>query len=265
MVVAGSKNYIGAAYLACSGAYRAGAGLVTLATAGSLTQVIASRLAEATYLPLPESAPGVVAEEAAVIIVDELEDYNVLLAGCGLGQRKTAVEMVGSLLLTGKKLPQLVLDADALNILANTSEWWCKLPDGSVLTPHPGEMARLTGLETAEIQADRPGIARRFAAEWNQTVVLKGAYSVIAAADGRCFICPLANTGLATAGTGDVLAGVIAGLVAQGMDGFDAAVLGVWLHAKAGEMVKDEIGDAGMLAGDLLPVLPRVIKGIKEE
>ena len=123
----------------------------------------------------------------------------------------------------------------------------------------------MTGLEINQIQADRPGTARRFATEWNQTVVLKGAYTVIAAVDGRCFICPLANAGLATAGTGDVLAGVIAGLMAQGMDGFDAAVLGVWLHARAGEMVKEELGDVGMLAGDLLSALPKVIKGIKEE
>jgi NAD(P)H-hydrate epimerase len=102
------------------------------------------------------------------------------------------------------------------------------------------------------------------ASEWKKTVILKGAYTVIAAPDGRCRVCPVANPGLASAGTGDVLAGVVAGLLAQGMNAFDAASLGVWLHAGAGESVKTELGDAGMIASDLLPVLPRVIKELKE-
>ena len=107
------------------------------------------------------------------------------------------------------------------------------------------------------------GTAKRAASEWGKTVVLKGAYTVVAAPDGRCRVCPIANAGLASAGTGDVLAGVIAGLLAQGLNIFDAATLGVWLHAKAGEAVKAEMGDAGMVASDLLPVLPKVIKGLK--
>jgi NAD(P)H-hydrate epimerase len=125
-------------------------------------------------------------------------------------------------------------------------------------------MARLTGVSVAEIQADRAGTARRAASEWGKTVILKGAYTVVAAPDGRCRISPLANPGLASAGTGDVLAGVIAGQLAQGLSLFDAAALGVWLHAQAGEMVKANLGDAGMIASDLLPVLPLVIKQLKE-
>jgi hydroxyethylthiazole kinase-like uncharacterized protein yjeF len=121
----------------------------------------------------------------------------------------------------------------------------------------------LCGLTIDEIQADRLGISRRFAAEWHQTIVLKGAYTVIATTDGRCRVSPFANPGLASAGTGDVLAGVIAGLVAQGLSPFDAASLGVYLHGAAGEMVKNEIGDTGMIASDLLPVLPAIIKQIK--
>ncbi len=264
MVVAGSSNYIGAAYLACSSALRVGAGLVTLATASSLTPIIASRLAEATYLPLPEIEPCIVSVEAAKIVRHESGQYNVLLIGCGLGQNPATAKFVSGLF--GKKgLPTLVIDADALNIISKLPKWWERLPDNVILTPHPGEMSRLCGLSVEQIQADRMGVAMKFAAEWQKIIVLKGAYTVIAAPDGRCRISPFANPGLASAGTGDVLAGVIAGLAAQGLTLFDAASLGVFLHGKAGEKIKDEMGDAGMIASDLLPALPVMIKEIREK
>jgi hydroxyethylthiazole kinase-like uncharacterized protein yjeF len=263
LVTAGSVNYIGAAYLACSGAQRAGAGLVTLATAASLQSILAAKLTEVTYLPLPESQPGFISVEADDIITRQGRQYDVLLMGCGLGQDPSTVEFVSSLILE-KELPLPVLDADALNILPKIPEWWQWLTDDAILTPHPGEMARLCGLTIDEIQSDRLGITRRFAAEWHQTIVLKGAYTVIATTDGRCRVSPFANPGLASAGTGDVLAGVIAGLVAQGLTPFDAASLGVYLHGKAGETVKEKLGDTGMIASDLLPVLPSIIKQLKQ-
>jgi hydroxyethylthiazole kinase-like uncharacterized protein yjeF len=263
LVAAGSINYIGAAYLACSGAQRVGAGLVTLATAGSLQTVLAAKLTETTYLPLPESKPGVIAAKAADIITSQLTRYDVLLLGCGLGQDPATVDFVSSLVLE-KEIPLPVLDADALNILSGIPDWRQRLAGDAILTPHPGEMSRLCGLTINEIQADRPGTARRFAAEWHQTIVLKGAYTVIAAADGRCRVSPFANPGLASAGTGDVLAGAIAGLAAQGLTPFDAASLGVYLHGQAGEVIRERLGDAGMIASDLLPVLPTVIKQLKE-
>jgi NAD(P)H-hydrate epimerase len=162
-----------------------------------------------------------------------------------------------------KPPPQLVLDADALNTLAGVKDWWHRLTYDAILTPHPGEFSRLTGLSADEIQKDRTGTARQMAARWRKVIVLKGAYTVIAAPDGRCRISATANAGLASAGTGDVLAGVIAGLVAQGLPLFDAATAGVYLHAAAGDMVRDELGDTGMTASDLLPVLSRAIKRIK--
>jgi hydroxyethylthiazole kinase-like uncharacterized protein yjeF len=262
MVTAGSINYIGAAYLACSGAMRAGAGLVTLAIPGSLQPILAAKLTETTYLPLPETKPGAISIEAADIITRQGSRYDVLLLGCGLGQHPATVELVTSLILE-KEIPLPVLDADALNILPQIPDWWQWLTDDAILTPHPGEMSRLCGLSIDEIQADRLGIARRFAAEWHQTIALKGAYTVIATTDGRCRISPFANPGLASAGTGDVLAGVIAGLVAQGLTPFDAASLGVYLHGAAGEAVSNEMGDTGMIASDLLPALPRIIKQLK--
>jgi len=266
LVVAGSMNYIGAAYLACSGAIRVGAGLVTLAATPALQSILAAKLTEVTYLPLPESRPGVFAPEAARLITQQLESYNVLLLGCGLGQSQAAVKLVRSILLAKQRmeLPALVLDADALNTLAGTPKWWQQLTTDAILTPHPGEMARLTGMAVAEIQADRLGAAKKWAAEWNKTVVLKGAYTVIASPEGRSVISPVANPGLASAGSGDVLTGAIAGLAAQGLPLFEAAAAGVYLHGEAGELVRDSLGDAGMIASDLLPELPVVIKNLKE-
>jgi NAD(P)H-hydrate epimerase len=265
LVVAGSINYIGAAYLACSGAIRVGAGLVTLATAASLQSILASKLTEVTYLPLPESSPGIISAQAAGLIHQELSHYDVLLLGCGLGQSQSAIGFIKSLLLEGEvTLPLLVLDADALNTLAKTRRWWQQLPGDAILTPHPGEMARLAGVSIDEVQSDRVGITKRVALEWHKTVVLKGAYTVVVAPESQSMISPIANPGLASAGTGDVLTGVIAGLVAQGLKLFDAATCGVYLHGEAGEMVRDKLGDAGMIATDLLPALPLVIKQLKE-
>ena len=265
LVAAGSPNYIGAAYLACSGAIRVGAGLVTLATATSLQPILASKLTEITYLPLPESHPGIVSLEAARLIHQQLNHYNVLLLGCGLGQSQSAIRFIRAILLRGKlALPSLVLDADALNTLAKIPDWWQQLTDDAILTPHPGEMARLAGGSVDKGQSNRVGIAKKVALEWHKTVVLKGAYTVIAAPDGQSKISPIANPGLASAGTGDVLSGAIAGLVAQDLSLFDAAALGVYLHGQAGEMVKARLGDAGMIATDLLPALPSIIKQLKE-
>ena len=263
LVTAGSLNYIGAAYLACSGAQRAGAGLVTLATASSLQPILAAKLTEVTYLPLPESQPGFISAEAGDIIPRQFSQYDVFLIGCGLGQDPSTVEFVSSLILE-KELPLPVLDADALNILPKIPEWWQWLTDDAILTPHIVELSRLCGLGIDEIQSDRLGITRRLAAEWHQTIVLKGAYTVVATTDGRCRLSPFANAGLASAGTGDVLAGVIAGLAAQGLTPFDAASLGVYLHGAAAEMVKEKLGDTGMLASDLLPALPLAIKQLKD-
>ena len=262
LVAAGSINYIGAAYLACSGAMRVGAGLVTLATATSLQPILASKLTEATYFPLPESQPGIISPRAATLISQQFNQYDALLLGCGLGQSQPAIIFVSSILF-GQGLPPLVLDADALNTLAKTPHWWQQLTSDAILTPHPGEMARLSGLSVEKVQSDRVGIAKKLAREWHKIIVLKGAYTVIAAPDGRCRISPTANPGLASAGTGDVLSGAIAGLVAQGLSLFDAAVLGVYLHSEAGEVVKDILGDAGMIATDLLTALPVVIKQLK--
>jgi len=266
LVVAGSINYIGAAYLACMGAARVGAGLVTLSTASSLQPILAARMTEVTYAPLPEAEAGIIASKAASVLRQWLPGYEVLLMGCGLGQKAQVAGFVKSVLfgLLPGSSPALVIDADALNALAQIPDWWQKLSQDAILTPHPGEMARLTGVSVDEVQGQRLEVARKAAMEWRKVVVLKGAYTVVAASDGRARISQIANSGLASAGTGDVLSGVIAGLVAQGLSLFDAAACGVYLHGQAGEIVRREMGDAGMMAGDLLPALPKIIMRLKQ-
>lgn len=265
MVIAGSINYTGAAYLACSGAIRTGAGLVTLATPGSLLPILATKMNEVTYLPLPEERPGVISPAAARLIHEEIKRYDVLLAGCGLGQDEATARFVCDTLfqMRGEK-PSLVLDADALNNLAKVPDWWRLITDNTIITPHPGEMSRLTHYPIEQIQRDRIGMSKKMATRWHKMVVLKGAYTVIASPAAKAVVSPFTNPGLASAGTGDVLAGVIAGVLAQGLSLLEAASLGVYLHGEAGEMVRNNLGDAGMIASDLLPVLPLATRKLKQ-
>jgi hydroxyethylthiazole kinase-like uncharacterized protein yjeF len=284
MIIAGSTNYTGAAYLAGAAATRVGAGLVTLAVAEPLHAPLAAALHETTWLLLPHDL-GVLAPGAADLVHKRLPEYDALLLGCGFGTEKATAEFLEALLTERTKaaaprigfiaskekkgvemtsqeptpFPPLVLDADGLNLLAQMPDWAKRLPTPTILTPHPGEMARLCGCETKEVEADRLNVARRRAEEWGHVVVLKGAHTICAAPDGRTIIQPFANPALATAGTGDVLAGAIVGLLAQGMVPLAAAALGCYLHGLAGELVRREIGSAGAVASDLLSRLPRAI------
>ena len=260
MIVAGSRNFLGAAYLAAVAAGRVGAGLVTIAIPESLVSSIAPRAVEPTFLPLPESSAGIVSSNAASTILESMDGYSALLVGCGLGQAEETRSMVEGLLLSGAKLPPAVVDADGLNTLALISGWWERWPSRAVLTPHPGEMSRLTG---GSAERSRLDSALGAAARWNKTVVLKGAHTVVAHPDGSAMLSPFANPALATAGTGDVLAGTIVGLLAQLGSLEDAAQLGVYLHALAGERVSGELGNTGVLASDLLPALPRAIRDLR--
>jgi hydroxyethylthiazole kinase-like uncharacterized protein yjeF len=265
LALTGSINYPGAAYLACSGTIRAGAGLTTLAIARSLLPILASKIAEVTYLPLPESNQEIDPAASFNLFKQHLPQYDVLLVGCGIGQSEVTANLVNNLLLESHiKIPKLILDADGINIISKYPDWWTTLKDEAILTPHAGEMARLLNRSIQEVQSNRVELAREASRKWNKIIVLKGAYTVIASPDGRIGVSPFANAGLATAGTGDVLAGTIAGMAAQGLPLFEAAVSGVYLHGLAAEMVKSEMGDAGMLASDLLPMIPRAIRQLKE-
>ena len=274
LVVAGSRSYVGAAALAVGGAGRVGAGLLTLAAPASQQAALALMAAEATHLPLAEASPGVHSPAAAGQVLEEAAKCKALLVGPGIGQAPETREMLRDLLLSGSPLPPTVIDADGLNFLAREDGWWNRLSGPAVLTPHPGEMARLTGLSTAEIQGDRTAVAIESAERWGCVVVLKGAHTVVAQPVGGTLrqaqgermggvaaVSPFANPALATAGTGDVLAGAIAGLLAQGLDPVEAARLGVYLHGAAAEVAAPG-GRAGLLASDLLPALPRAIAAL---
>lgn len=313
LVVAGSVNFTGAALLAGTAAYRAGAGLVTLGVIPSIHPILAAASLETTWLILAEEL-GVIGPEAVKTLAEKAGDYDALLVGPGLTQEKEAVQFVQRLLGVGerrraavgfvasqttapvhadssaaqpasagpsvgfmarsqphahaadpqalRRLPT-VIDADALNALAQTPGWHEHLPPQAILTPHPGEMARLCGCSTREVQADRIGLAREKATAWNAVIVLKGAYTVIAAPDHRVVVLPFVNPALATAGSGDVLAGAIAGALAQGLAPFEAALVGGYLHGLAGELARQELGDAGMVAGDLLGRLPLAMRQLR--
>ncbi|MCH7998615.1 MAG: NAD(P)H-hydrate dehydratase, partial [Chloroflexi bacterium] len=271
LVVAGSPRYVGAAYLACMGGLRAGAGLVALACASSLYPIFAAKLTEATFEPLPDDEGYLTAEGAHAVGQALAQGYDSLLVGPGLGQEGYVQAFMHSLLplLKADSLRGVVIDADGLNNLSKIEGWWKELAVPTVITPHPGELSRLTGLSVEEIQSDRLAVARRCAGEWGVTVVLKGANTVVAAPGagghgGRARLSPFANPGLASGGTGDVLAGVIVGLLAQGLQPYEAACLGVYLHGLAAERVREELGSAGMLASDFLLALPRAMKELRE-
>ena len=266
MLCVGSANYVGAAFLAGSAATRAGAGLVTLALARTIYPLLASALHETTFVRLPDD-DGVLIPEAVSVLGNQLADYDALLLGCGFGRDPKTVAFVQALLNQIHNSPlatrHFVFDADALSALAQTADWWNRLaPNTAILTPHPGEMATLTGLSRAEVQTNRSVVAKKFAAQWQQVVVLKGAFTVVASPDGRVTLLPFATAALATAGTGDVLAGTITALLAQKLSPFDAAVVGAYIHGLAGEIAEHEIGSAGVVAGDLLPRLPEAMRRV---
>ena len=252
LIVAGSARYPGAAILAANAAYRAGAGLVTIATPASIYGWMVAAAPEATWLPLPDAEhPGAIGPSALPLLREALESASALAVGCGLGLHEATGHFVNDLLTDTSvaQLPGIVVDADALNHLAATTDWTTTAP--LIFTPHPGEMARLTKRSTDEVQAARLDLTRNSAADWDAVVVLKGANTVIAAPDGRARVSEIAQPALATAGTGDVLTGAIGALLAQGLTPFDAATLGVYLHADAGNRAARTRGTIGVTAGDV--------------
>jgi len=261
LVVAGSLDYAGAALLVCRAAGRGGAGLVTLAIPESLQPLFAAKVVEATTMGLPEDdVEEVEPEEALARILDH--DHDAMVVGPGLRPGLSTRELIAALLaVPDEQTPApVVLDAEALRSLASTDRWWENTRRRAVLTPHAGEFARLRAGSGHEADTDgdlvaddtaRASVSRAAAAEWGQVVVLKGARTVIASPDGSLAVAPFENPAMASGGTGDVLAGVIGALLAQGLDPFAAARLGVYLHGLAGEAVRDRLGDAGLLASDL--------------
>ncbi len=255
VVIAGAVGTAGAAVLASRGAARAGAGLVRVCVPAGAYPVVAAQCLEVMAHPLgAPGAPGLDAAGVATLREAHLPAADAVVIGPGLGHA-AATEAALVELLSGLGVPAVV-DADALNIAAATGFDWGCCPAPLVLTPHPAEMGRLAGLTVPEVQSDRTGLAARFAADQGVTVVLKGAETVVAAPDGRLHVDRHRTVALATGGTGDVLSGVCGAMLAAGLDGFDAAVAAVTIHAEAGCLVEAGRGRAGALAGDVVEMLP---------
>ena len=252
LIAAGCDSYRGAPLLAVKGAFRAGSGLVALAVPQVVRQSATIQLPEATYFSVDEER--YLAQETAVHILANADQYKALLVGPGLGD---APEFMDALLQDKDKLPPLVVDADGLNLLAKRPFWHTQLPANSILTPHPGEMARLMDISLAELKTrNRVDLAQEMAQAWGHVVLLKGAYTVIAHPEGKVAILPFANPVLGVGGSGDVLSGVIVSLLGQGLMPFDAAVLGGYLHGATSQYVPQAIG---VLANELADFIPRVI------
>lgn len=264
LVVAGCASYCGAPYLTSVAAARAGAGLVRVATPRTVHPIVASKFTEATFAPLPETADATLAREALPRLEQLLEDdFDCLLIGPGLSQDWETREVVERLLLSGRKLPpRVVIDADGLNNIATQPDWPARLPKGCVLTPHPAELGRLANISIHEVLDNRFQLAREKAREWGQVIVAKGANTIITSPDGRTAIDPGANPLIATAGTGDVLAGTIAGLLTQGAGAWEGAVAATRVCSEAAGGLVPEFGRAGMLASDLHAQIPRAIRDL---
>jgi ADP-dependent NAD(P)H-hydrate dehydratase / NAD(P)H-hydrate epimerase len=285
MVVGGSVNYVGAPMLSALAAYRSGSGLVSLAVPQSIHPMLAGQIPEAVWLVLSDEG-GVISESAADLVKEQLARVSAMVIGPGIGREETTTRFLDALFFSMKtnnknrrvgflveenasetqdqKMPAIVLDADGLRWLANREGWNEKLQASLVLTPHPGEMASLTGLTVEEIQSERLGIAALYAKKWDQVIVLKGALTVIAAPDGRTAVIPVASSALAKAGSGDVLSGIIASLIGQGMERFKAASAAAWIHAQAGLAAAEWLGsDAAVLATDIIQSIADVLAGLK--
>lgn len=260
LVVAGSLDYAGAALLVCRAAGRTGVGLVTLAVPELLQPLFAAKVVDATTMGLPEDDVEEVDPEPALARILDHE-HDALVVGPGLRPGLATAELVRQLIVpAGEPSPPIVLDAEALRSLATLDGWWHGERRPAVLTPHAGEFARLRTGSGVDPETDgdlidddnaRLAAARDAAATWQQVVVLKGARTVVAAPDGDVAVATFENPALATGGTGDVLAGAIGALLAQGLAPFAAARLGVYLHGAAGDMGRERYGDAGLLASDL--------------
>ncbi len=259
LVAAGSTGMVGAAILTASACLKSGAGLVTLAVPEDVHNIVSGRVPEVITLPLP-AENGILSAEAASVILEKLQQADVLAVGPGLSLNPNIKEVMLRLLPEAGK--PMVIDADALNALADNTDILGKLSAPAVLTPHPGEMSRLWGTSTAEVLRQRLDLTVKSAEQWGCTVLLKGAPTLIASPDGELYINPTGNPGMATAGSGDVLTGVIAGLAAQGMPVHRAAAAGAYLHGLAGDKGSKQLGVYSLTAGDIINYLPESINDV---
>jgi NAD(P)H-hydrate epimerase len=257
LLIAGSKGYTGAATLAALSALRTGAGAVVVAHPEAIHPVLARKLTEPILQPLPSSSDGSFAPEALPAVLERCAWADAVVVGPGLGRSSSAAAFLEGLLDRCEK--PTVIDADALTLMAefDRRRWYGK---DWILTPHAGEFGRLTGMTAEDAESDRVEAVRTLARRQRRTIVLKGSPTCTASPDGLVAVNSSGNAGMATVGSGDVLAGVIGGLCAQGSDAFTAAWSGVWLHGRSGDLAKGRYGGRSLLAGDLVGDLPQALR-----
>ncbi|TCO73158.1 NAD(P)H-hydrate dehydratase [Marinisporobacter balticus] len=259
-VVAGSTGMTGASILTCEATLRSGAGLLKIPVPQSLNTIMETRLIEAITVPLPEFKKGVVGISDIEKIIKTMEESDVITVGPGSGNSRELEELLRNILEHTSK--PIVLDADALNSLAKRKELLELITSQTVMTPHVGEMSRLTDLEIDYIKENRIEVATEFSRKWNTVVVLKGSRTVVAGPNGDIYINETGNPGMATAGSGDVLTGIVTGFIAQGIDPLKAAMAAVYVHGMAGDLVAEKLGEYGLMASDIVKQLPFAIKEI---
>jgi ADP-dependent NAD(P)H-hydrate dehydratase / NAD(P)H-hydrate epimerase len=257
LVVAGSTGKTGAAALCSNAAMRSGTGLVSLGLARSLNKIIEPMVIEPMTHPLPDKEQGYLSENCFDEIQVLLQDKQALALGPGIGTAKETVKLVHE--LVEKSEVPLILDADALNCIAQDIKILKTKKSPAILTPHPGEMARLSNISTADVQNNRLETASGFARQYNCILVLKGAQTIISFPDGQNQICPTGNPGMASGGMGDVLTGMIAGLCAQGFSPENSSLAGVFIHGMCADILAENIGEFGFLATDMIRIIPKAI------
>lgn len=268
LLIGGSTAYSGAIGLSATAAYRSGCGLVNVASPGQVVSRLATTRMEPIWTELPD-IDGQIATDAFKNLSDQIGSFDAIVIGPGMGQHTETENFVSALLQhlashANKSSSPIVIDADGLNLMAKQSALANALPAQTILTPHPGEMARLCGVSTQAVQSDRVNIAKAYAAEWSAIVLLKGAHTVIANPSGGVALLPFKTDALSTAGTGDVLAGVIGGLLAQGMAPFEAAAAGGYIHGLSGVCAAEKLGSSrAVIASDVLGAIPRALATIE--
>jgi hydroxyethylthiazole kinase-like uncharacterized protein yjeF len=262
-ILAGSPGKTGAAALICNGALRTGTGLVTLGIPATLNPILESKLTEAMTEPLPDAGTGYLAADAGERIVQIVEGKTAVAVGPGISTQPQVQEILLDLI---PQLPlPLVIDADGITALASRPDILKQCKSNVILTPHPGEMARLMDSTTQKVQADRIGVAQTFASSFGCIVVLKGNKTVIASPNEAIYINSTGNPGMASGGMGDVLTGMIGGLAAQGLHPLEAAKWGVFLHGLAGDLAAQEVGEISLIASDIIDYLPKAFRSVKEQ
>ncbi len=258
LVLAGSAGLTGAAVLCSLGALRSGCGLVTLGIPKSLNAIMETKLTEVMTRPLPETKNISLSLEALPKIKKMLKGVNAVALGPGLSTDKGTKRLVNKLIKLIDK--PLVIDADGLNCICSNIKVLKSIKSPIIITPHPGEMSRLSGLEINTIQRNRQRVAKDLARQCNLIVVLKGSNTVVSDGKANNFVNKSGNPGMATGGTGDILTGMIASFLAQGVPAFNAAKLAVYIHGKAGDLAAREKGEIGLIAGDILEKVPEAFK-----